>query len=1225
MKGKKNLWWYVCWLAWIAPWTWAQALPPDKPLSQFLIQTWTQTNGLPHSTITDILQDSEGYLWIGTNNGLVRFDNHLFEVFYKDQNKQSTLRSSRIQRLLPRQEGGLWVGTLGGGLTRVQQGFFRSLTTQDGLADNAVLCLAYHEKDLWVGTTFGLSLWDGLAWKTFKRSDGLPSDRIESLSVTKDGIWVGTEAGLCQYRDGRLQKIKLDLPHPTITQLLPVSDSVLWIGTRKGLIAWNHRQNTTTQLRNTFVTSLYRDSYGTCWVGTQGEGLLRYNADKQNFDRLDIDQGLPANHVRAIFEDREGGLWLGFERAGLARLRDGKFDNYDTTEGLPPTGASLVIQTPQGDIWAGTTEGLFALREGAFVPLLSDKIRSMTRDAAGSIWIGTATEGLFGATTRDDLIPIPAPAWVGQEVTALDKRQAGGIWLAGQQGVGYYAEQQFTLLIPTTELYNTEVNDLHQTQDGTLWIATSGGGVHAYRANGNLLSFSTEDGLPSNVALCLWSIPGEETDQIFVGTESGLALVREEQIIDLSGSDPLLSRSIYGMIADEKSQLWMSTNRGIVGVAYDELLREEQAGWVIYDEGDGMRSSDCAFGMQPNLVIDQDDKLWIPTNKGLSSFNLREIPINQVPPSLKIHTLIVDGVGNDVRWRSQQKLRFKTDRRRFVFQFDAISFEAVHRIKTRYRLEGFEEDWHQTVGEPQAIYTNLPVGTYTFRFTAANADGIWNLNEASISLEIVPFFYETKLFWSVILLSIIALALGIYRFDIQRLKRKEQRLTQQVEGQIRDAIQREQLLRAQDRELAQVDRIAHIINQEVSFETLFQVLLEQGTGLFEGAKRGFFTTFDEKNFHFELIRHYGFDPDLVPEETVNFGAMMNYCHRGEESYPKEHLFLVDNTPPVALFGLPAGKTSLVISLLSEGVLEALIFFEYDSTPDFDAHGLRKILRFREYAITAFEKSRHLKEIEEKNTKLEDSFQRLSDSIQYAKRIQYAIMPPPQKIISYFEDAFVMYYPKDVVSGDFYWSYQKNNLLFLAAIDCTGHGVPGAFMTVMANTIINNVVERKGLENPGEILSALDEELAYVFSASAGSAKRSDGMDMSLVVIDKEKEQMQFAGAKNPLYYIRDQKINRIKGSKFPIGNADRYKDKQFDTHTIAIVPGDQFYIFTDGLPDQFGGDDGSKFLSHRFRGLLEEFSYLSMAEQKEILEKAFKQWKGSRPQTDDVLVIGMRF
>ncbi|MCU0443587.1 MAG: SpoIIE family protein phosphatase [Microscillaceae bacterium] len=258
--------------------------------------------------------------------------------------------------------------------------------------------------------------------------------------------------------------------------------------------------------------------------------------------------------------------------------------------------------------------------------------------------------------------------------------------------------------------------------------------------------------------------------------------------------------------------------------------------------------------------------------------------------------------------------------------------------------------------------------------------------------------------------------------------------------------------------------------------------------------------------------------------------------------------------------------------------------------------------------------------------LEAKNESITNSIRYARRIQEAIIPEPPEVISHFKDAFIFYQPRDIVSGDFYWFSDRHHKKVVIAADCTGHGVPGALMTMMGNSLINEIVNEKGITNPSEILSELDKKIVQTLQRTSDADKKPihDGMDVAVLTIDSEKLEIEFAAAHNPLYYMQDGEMLQIKGSKFPVGSS-QYGEKAFDYNLVKAKEGDVFYIFTDGFQDQYSQESQRKYMSKRFRSFLLLISHLPMEEQRQKLIEEFHFWKSDSPQTDDILVIGIKF
>ncbi|HLP11904.1 MAG TPA: SpoIIE family protein phosphatase [Flavobacteriales bacterium] len=318
------------------------------------------------------------------------------------------------------------------------------------------------------------------------------------------------------------------------------------------------------------------------------------------------------------------------------------------------------------------------------------------------------------------------------------------------------------------------------------------------------------------------------------------------------------------------------------------------------------------------------------------------------------------------------------------------------------------------------------------------------------------------------------------------------------------------------------------------------------------------------------------------------------------------------------------KTSEFAKQIGSGNLSV----NYDKLSDNDVLGNALIhMRdsLRTYADEMETKVRErTKEVLEKGVKLEHAYREIKDSISYAKRIQESILPSDQMITRVFDQSYILYKPKDIVCGDFYWYTQQGDDAVIAALDCTGHGVPGALMTVIGNSLLNQIVNFSGITSPAKILSQLDKKLQETLKQH-GEIATNDGMDAAICTYNMKKKEITFAGAKRPLYIFKNSELIEIKGNKTPIGSYQHYGDKFFTEQRFNVNQSDTIYLFSDGIQDQFGGDEGKKFMIKRFRDMLKGLQPLSMKDQVASLENEIAAWQGQYEQTDDMLLIGIRF
>ncbi|ELR72805.1 bacterial signal domain protein [Fulvivirga imtechensis AK7] len=270
------------------------------------------------------------------------------------------------------------------------------------------------------------------------------------------------------------------------------------------------------------------------------------------------------------------------------------------------------------------------------------------------------------------------------------------------------------------------------------------------------------------------------------------------------------------------------------------------------------------------------------------------------------------------------------------------------------------------------------------------------------------------------------------------------------------------------------------------------------------------------------------------------------------------------------------------------------------------------------------KNRTNRILKQKNREIIEKNRNIMDSILYAKNIQEAILPENERLKSVFQDAFVLTKARDVVNGDFYWFAEEQNQVIIAAVDCTGHGVPAAFLNVMGNSLLNQIVNEEKMLEPAIILKELNQRIFKNLKYNHLQSKTYDGMDIGICLFDRTTKKLSFAGAKRPLYYFHNHELNIVKGDYYPVGGMMFDEKREYRQHELELKPKDTIYLFTDGIVDQFGGEANKKFMYPRFRGLLKSIAHQPMSEQLKMVEAEIRRWQGNNEQTDDILLIGVR-
>ena len=748
------------------------ALDPSRSLTQARLSVWTQESGLPQNTVGAIVQTRDGYLWFGTEEGLVRFDGVRFVI--SDRQNAPALRSAFISSLFEASDGTLWIGTYGGGLSRLRGGRIEAFRPDLLGADRIREMHGIAGGAIFVATAGGGVLRiDGEKLTRFTTRDGLPTDRIWAIEDDgSGGLWIATfGGGVVRWRDSRVtQRItsREGLPDDSARALLRDPDGTLWIGTDGGgVAAWRNGSIVKTLtvrdgLPSDLIRSLQRDHDGNLWIGTDG-GLARWRGD--DVEPFGAAEGLPSPVIRTTIEDREGSLWVG-TTAGLVRLRDTRFLSLTRKQGLPVEAVRPIVEDLQGRIWGGTDGGGLCKLLPAPVECLStrqglphDSVYALASARDGSIWIGTDGGGVI--RLRDGSFSDVVDTRRGlpnNRVRALVENPDGSLWVSTTAGLALVRDGNVSRI---KELTDRQLRPLLSLGDGTLFVGTDGAGL--WRVSG---------GVATVVAT---SARGLESDRIFSLTlaadkrgvwigPSGGGLARLElasgSVRSLTRRDGLHDDVVF-QIVDDGTDLWLTSNRGLYRVGRDRVItvmsgKKVDLGGTVYGTTEGMPSGECNAA-SPAATIVRDGRLWVATARGFAVIDPRVRARNEVPPPVHVEEVVLDGVVTDAA--HTRALRIPPGTQRTEVRYTATSLGAPERVTFRYMLEGYDRSWVEAGASRVAHYTRLAPGTYTFRVTATNEDGVASAREARIGVKVDPRWFET---WWARLVALLLAAAAIW-------------------------------------------------------------------------------------------------------------------------------------------------------------------------------------------------------------------------------------------------------------------------------------------------------------------------------------------------------------------------------------------------------------------------------------------------------------------------------
>jgi signal transduction histidine kinase len=763
--------------------------------AQFRLDHWTADNGLPQNSIRDIVQTRDGYLWLATHDGLVRFDGVRFTVF--DKSNSPGIITNRFMWLYEDAQGDLWAATEYLGLTRLHQGRFVTYTTETGLPGNRIDVLG---EDGYGNLMFfcGNHLFRWLDEK-FQPADDLSfsvNPRPQSqggpvLRLPFDFDYPSSFPGLRMrwFASGQLSSRALSDFPIKINNIVPAEDQQgnIWFATDEGLVKTNNGRVVKTYTMNsglpgkfpryvygqgpfqvltrrddgsiwlTEVDSMqsrlvaprlpggrefppyrgYVDREGNTWIGTLYEGL--YRVRPQSITTYAKQQGLNRSEIYPVFEDRDGSIWAGSDK--LYRFKEGAFMAYVTPSTI--IGIHSIYQDRSGQLWVN---GIWRVEDGRLVRGISNEmleasglIFTMYKDPEGAYWFGTQVGSVVRYqngvatryTTEDGL--------AGNDTKVIIEDSAGGIWLGSYGGLTHYKDGSFTAWTERDGLPGNTVRALYQDNDGVLWIGTYDGGLGRFK-DGRFTRYTMKDGLYNN--------------------------------------------GVFQILEDGTGWFWMSCNRGVYRVRKQELNdfadgKIKAITSIAYGKSDGMLNAECNGGRWPAGVRARDGKMWFPTMDGVAVIDPATMTTNAQPPPVMIEAIRIDNealrIDNEAGAATTSESAFQITPRQqnFEIQYTALSFINSENLRFKYKLEGLDHDWVEAGTRRTAYFSYVPPGKYTFRVIAANSDGVWNTEGKSVRITVLPPFYRTWWFLTLAALGAGGTVFAAFKFRVRQIEYRQ--------------------------------------------------------------------------------------------------------------------------------------------------------------------------------------------------------------------------------------------------------------------------------------------------------------------------------------------------------------------------------------------------------------------------------------------------------------------
>lgn len=1118
--------------------------------------------------------------------------------------------------------GNLWFGGGNEGVSKYDGKSFTTYTTTHGLTNNNIWSIGEDKMgNLWFGTYGGgVSKFDGHSFTNYTKAQGLAGNSVRSILEDKKGnLWFGTFGKGVSKFDGQTftnYTTEQGLANNSVWSIAEDEGGNLWFGTSGGGVSKFDGKtftNYTTEqgLAENNIWSITQDKAGNLWFGTEGGGVSKY--DGQSFINYTTKEGLANNTVWSITEDTKGNLWFGTFGGGVSKYDGRLFTNYTTKQGLANNTIWSITEDKSGNLWFGTEGGGISKYEPSFTKystlqgLANNKIISMAKDKSGNLWFGTFAEGVSKYEGKSFTNYSQAQGLAGNAVRSICGDKEGNVWFGTLfGGVSKYDGKTFTNYTTLHGLAHNRVESIVEDRKGNIWFGTIGGGVSKFDGK-SFTNYTTAQGLASNSVMI---IREDKAGNLWFGTEDGgVSKYDGTSFTNYTTEQGLGDNKVLSITEDKRGNLWF----GLIGgglSCYTHLLSKDsnnlkgEANFVTYTTANGLPDNTVTQVLElPN------GNIIVGTLLGIAVFN----------PNLPLD--------------ANEKL----------------AELEIFNSRTGYPVKDIN------IGQSCMLLENKGI---IWAATGNDKTGLVRFDYAA--------FKHNKLEPKVVILNVKINNENICWYNISK--------DSNVEKTDSSAIQ-----------LAQFYAFGTTVPKTVldSEKTKFSGIQFDGIAKLNPLPINLVLPFEYNSISFDFNAIETGRPFLV-----NYQYLL-------EGYDKRWSPVTKKTS--ATFGnISEGSYTFKLKAQSpEGVWCAPITYSFKVLPPWYrcwwAYLLYTIstitfllLVFKWRTASLLQRQKELEativvrtaELVQQKEKVEEKQKEILDSIEYAKRIQATILPSVRVVKKYLDDSFILYLPKDIVAGDFYWmesvqldnvpmeqfDNEINQLIYFAACDCTGHGVPGAMVSVVCHNALNKALKEFGKRTPSEILDKVAELVIEDFNKNAeDNDEIKDGMDASLCALDTDTGRLQWAGANNPLWLIRhgrhadsddyrndsasskieneamptanfgkiagrarndERELIETKADKQPVGRSD--ERHPYTNHEFQLEKGDVIYLITDGYADQFGGPKGKKFKYKAFMELLEQMQLKPMVQQHTILNREFDSWRGALEQVDDVCVIGIR-
>lgn len=991
------------------------------------------------------------------------------------------------------------------------------------------------------------------------------------------------------------------------------------------------------------VLSIFQDASGRLWIGTNQEGIARY--DGNTFENFKETNGLANNVVYSIAQGDDGTLYIGTNK-GLSVYDGKKFKNYTAEKGLSHNGVVKVFKDKKGKILLGTGKGVCVLEGDTIIPLKLDSVLdnstvfNIVEDSKGNTWFCTVQSGLFLFSGGELKNYTTANGFKSNYVYSIIQLGTNNYWISTHEGLYNLENEKITQIKVPGTINEITFYDFCKDDAGNLWVGSSEG-VFKYR-NGQFTKFKKSNGLVDNN---IWKIiQDREGNMWFASKTNGLSKLSSEMFYSYNIRDSLPDDNIEAIFQDSSGLYWIGSKRG--ATTFDGKK------FITYKEKNGLSSETVTcFGQEKNetiligtnfgltkyagkkftelkaderdcnhiqdIHVEADGTIWLATWGGIAKVENNKIVPFKAADKYRDKTYCIYKDSEGVLWFGYED---------GVLRYNGTGVQHMNNgngfIGDRIRCIDEDENWDLWFGTNDGVYR------YNRRYLThfSEKDGL----KSSAVYSLV--FDKNNSMW-------LGMPKGINHITVKGDDINRNRYYGKDDGFPGGCGNNAMMIDSKGK--IWIGTANGLVVYQPEFDlpkNTEPITVLKSIRLFSQTVEWklFADSVDDKNIPNNLVlpfdrNHLTFDyvgisltnPHEIAYQYYLKGFDKNgwlpVTYKTSEMYsnlpPGEYEFLVKSGTEEDIANAKPVSFKFVIEppfwqrwwfFLIIGLVVAAAIYSYVS------------IRRANWQIT-----RQKEEISSQKDIIEHKNRDITDSINYAKTLQEAVLPPKEIFKKFLKDSFIIYLPKAIVSGDFYWIEKRGDNVLLSVVDCTGHGVPGAFMSIIGHNGLNQAVNEHRLLKPSIILNYLNLSVNETLHKATEGTSVRDGMDMALCNFNSKTLELEYAGAHNPLFIISKGELIELKADRMAIGQFTD-EPKSFSNHTYQLQPGDSFYMFSDGIVDQFGGEKGKKFKKAALRELLQTLGHLPMEEQKTRILAHYKQWMGNHEQVDDMCIIGVK-